>query len=142
MKTFVPKVDMNKKKWYLVDAEGKTLGRVAVRIASILRGKHTPEYTPHLDAGDFVVVINADKIGYTGKKETDKLYYHHTGYIGHIKADPLEKLMKEKPEEALKKAVCGMLPKGPLGRDMFRKLKVYSGGAHPHRAQRPVALSD
>jgi len=140
MKTYLPKVDMNTKKWYLVDAEGKILGRLAARIAHVLRGKHNPSYTPSLDTGDFVVVVNAEKVAYTGKKETDKIYYHHTGYIGHLKAKPLGELLKEKPEEALKQAVWGMLPKGRLGRDMLSKLKVYTGGAHPHKAQKPEAL--
>ncbi len=141
MKTFVPKVDRNTKKWFLVDAEGKTLGRLAVKIAVILRGKHNPQFTPDMDTGDFVVVVNADKIRYTGKKETDKLYQHHTGYIGSIKSVSLGKLLEEKPTEALKKAVNGMLPSGPLARDMFKKLKVYAGPVHPHEAQKPSPLA-
>lgn len=140
MKTFLPKVDPNTKKWYLIDAEGKTLGRLATRIATILRGKHRPTYTPSLDTGDFVVVVNAEKVHFTGKKLTDKIYYHHSMYPNGLKSVPLEKIMAECPEEALKKAVYGMLPKGPLGRDMFKKLKVYTGTEHPHRAQTPVAL--
>jgi len=140
MKTFVPKVDKNTKKWFLVDAEGKTLGRLAVKIATVLRGKHSPQYSPDMDTGDFVVVVNAGKIRYTGKKDTDKLYHHHTGYIGGIKSVSLGTLLEEKPVEALKKAVNGMLPSGPLARDMFKKLKVYAGPSHPHEAQNPTAL--
>lgn len=140
MKTFLPKVDANSKKWYVIDAEGKTLGRLATKIATILRGKHRPTYTPSLDTGDFVVVVNAEKVHFTGKKLTDKIYYHHSQYPNGLKSVPLEKIMAECPEEALKKAVYGMLPKGPLGRDMFKKLKVYVGSEHPHRAQMPVAL--
>lgn len=140
MKTYLPKVDPNTKKWYLIDAEGKTLGRLATRIATILRGKHRPTFTPSLDTGDFVVVVNAEKVHFTGKKLTDKIYYHHSMYPNGLKSVPLEKIMAECPEEALKKAVHGMLPKGPLGRDMFKKLKVYTGTEHPHRAQMPVAL--
>ncbi len=140
MKTFLPKVDVNSKKWYVIDAEGKTLGRLATKIATILRGKHRPTYTPSLDTGDFVVVVNAEKVHFTGKKLTDKIYYHHSQYPNGLKSIPLEKIMTECPEEALKKAVYGMLPKGPLGRDMFKKLKVYAGTEHPHRAQMPVAL--
>lgn len=142
MKTFLPKVDVNAKTWYLVDANGKTLGRLAARIATILRGKHKPTFTPSIDMGDFVVVVNAEKIGYTGSKYTDKIYYHHTMYPNGLKSDPLRKLLTEKPEEVLRKAVWGMLPKGPLGRDMVKKLKIYSGEAHPHKAQMPVALGD
>lgn len=140
MKTFRPEVDHNKKKWHLVNAEGQTLGRMASRVAAILRGKHTPLFTPSIDTGDFVVVINAEKVGVTGKKMTDKIYYHHSMYPNGLKSVPLEKLMSERPEEVIKKAVWGMLPKGPLGRDMFKKLKVYTGSNHPHQAQSPVAL--
>jgi large subunit ribosomal protein L13 len=133
---------MDKKKWYLVDANGKTLGRVATRIASVLRGKHTPNYTPSIDMGDFVVVINAEKVHLTGNKLAQKVYYHHSGYIGGIKTVAVEKLLKERPAEVLKKAVYGMMPKGVLGRAMFSKLKVYAGDAHPHKAQTPVPLGD
>jgi len=140
MKTYRPKIDMNTKKWYVVDAEGKTLGRLASRIASILRGKHRADYTPSLDTGEFVVVVNAEKVGFTGKKAEDKVYYHHTGYMGGIKGVTLGRLLQEKPEEVLKKAVWGMLPTGRLGRDMFKKLKVYSGATHPHEAQKPEPL--
>ncbi|MFQ5735490.1 MAG: 50S ribosomal protein L13 [Thermodesulfobacteriota bacterium] len=142
MKTYLPKVDVTAKKWYLVDATDKTLGRLATRIATVLRGKHTPSYTPSLDMGDFVIVVNAEKIAVTGKKLTDKKYYHHSLYPGGLKTVTLERLLAEKPEEVIKKAVWGMLPHGPLGRDMFKKLKVYSGGNHPHQAQMPVAMAD
>lgn len=140
MKTYLPKNDANAKKWYLVDAKGKTLGRLASRVAAILRGKHKPDFTPSIDMGDFVVIINAEKVHVTGNKMTGKFYYHHTMYPNGLKAMPLGKLLEERPEEVLKKAVWGMLPKGPLGRDMFKKLKVYTGSSHPHKAQVPVGL--
>ncbi|MBI5493025.1 MAG: 50S ribosomal protein L13 [Deltaproteobacteria bacterium] len=140
MKTYLPKKDTNAKKWYLVDAKGKTLGRLASRVAAILRGKHKPDFTPSIDTGDFVVIINAEKVHVTGNKMTGKFYYHHTMYPDGLKAMPLGKLLEERPEEVLKKAVWGMLPKGPLGRDMFKKLKVYTGSSHPHQAQVPVGL--
>lgn len=133
---------MTKKKWHVVDANGKTLGRLASKIASVLRGKHTPLYTPSLDMGDFVVVVNAGKISVTGNKLADKNYYHHSGYPGGIKEISLERLLEKKPEEAIKKAVWGMLPKGVLGRAMFKKLKVYATETHPHVAQNPVPLAD
>lgn len=142
MNTYMPKADVNGKKWYLVDARDKNLGRLASRIAAVLRGKHKPTFTPSIDTGDFVIVVNAEKISYTGNKFTDKIYYHHSMYPNGLKAKPLGKLLEERPEEVLKKAVWGMLPKGRLGRDMFKKLKVYTGDAHPHRAQTPVALAD
>ncbi len=142
MKTYLPKVDVTKQKWYLVDATDKTLGRLATKIASVLRGKHTPLYTPSIDMGDFVIVVNAEKVAVTGNKMTGKKYYHHSMYPGGLKTVPLEKLMAEQPEEVIRKAVWGMLPKGPLGRDMFKKLKVYKGGAHPHQAQTPVAMAE
>ncbi len=142
MKTFIPRVDRNAKKWFVVDAEGKTLGRLASRVASVLRGKHNPQYAPDMDTGDFVIVVNAEKIRYTGKKDSDKVYYRHTGYIGGIKAVTMGKLLENKPEEVLKKAVRGMLPSGPLARDMFRKLKVYAGPTHPHDAQKPAPLPE
>lgn len=142
MKTYLPKVDVTKKKWFVVDATDKTLGRLASRIATVLRGKHTPLYTPSLDMGDFVIVVNAEKVAVTGKKMTDKMYYHHSMYPGGFKTVPLEKLMAERPDEVIRKAVWGMLPKGPLGRDMIKKLKVYKGNAHPHQAQAPVAMAD
>lgn len=138
-RTFFEKSE-NKKKWFVVDADRKNLGRIASRIAAILKGKHKPTYTPFIDTGDFVIVINADKISYTGKKKTDKIYYHHTMYPAGLRAVSLGKIMEEKPEEAIKKAVWGMLPKGRLGRDMFRKLKVYAGDKHSHQAQKPEYL--
>ncbi len=142
MGTYIPKVDMKTKKWHLIDASDKTLGRLATRIAAILRGKHRPDFTTYIDTGEFVVVVNAEKIAVTGKKLTDKIYYHHSMYPNGLKSKPMEKLLSESPEEVLKKAVWGMLPKGRLGRDMFKKLKVYAGGEHPHKAQMPVALTD
>lgn len=142
MKTYLPKVDVNAKKWFIVDASDKTLGRLASRIATVLRGKHRPTFTPHLDMGDFVVVVNAEKIGYTGDKYDGKIYYHHSMYPTGLKSESLRKLLNEKPEEVIKKAVWGMLPKGRLGRDMFKKLKVYTGPEHPHKAQMPTALAD
>lgn len=141
MKTFIPKTDVHSKKWFLVDANGKTLGRMASSIAAILRGKHKPIFTPHIDTGDFVVVVNAEKVGFTGNKSTDKIYYHHTMYPNGLKAKSLGKVLADKPEDALKKAVWGMLPKGRLGRDMYKKLKVYSGTAHPHQAQGPEPIT-
>lgn len=129
-----------KKDWYLIDAKDKTLGRLATTIARYLRGKHKPEYTPHSDTGDFIVVINAEKIHVTGNKEHDKLYYHHTGYQGGIKEISFEKLLQKAPEQIIEHAVKGMLPKGPLGRQVFSKLKVYAGAEHPHTAQQPKPL--
>ena len=126
--------------WLLVDAENKILGRLAVEIAHRLRGKHKPIYAPFMDAGDFVIVVNAEKIALTGKKLTDKVYYHHSGYPGGIKAITAGKLLKEKPEELLRTAVKGMLPKNTLGRAMLKKLKIYTGGDHPHEAQCPRIL--
>ncbi|MDX1347176.1 MAG: 50S ribosomal protein L13 [Thiomicrorhabdus chilensis] len=140
MKTFVAKPAEIKRDWYIVDAEGKTLGRLAADIASRLRGKHKPEYTPHADCGDYIVVINAEKIAVTGKKRNDKMYYHHTGYVGHLKSTNFEKLIDKAPQRPIEFAVKGMLPKGPLGRAMFKKLKVYAGTDHPHTAQQPKAL--
>ena len=126
--------------WYLVDATGKTLGRLASEIARRLRGKHKAEYTPHVDTGDYIVVVNAEKIHVTGNKMKDKIYYHHTGYIGGIKSASLEKVLQTHPERAIEKAVKGMMPRGPLGRQMFSKLKVYAGTEHKHVAQQPVPL--
>ncbi|MBI5892094.1 MAG: 50S ribosomal protein L13 [Deltaproteobacteria bacterium] len=131
----------NEKKWFVVDARDKILGRLASRVATILRGKHKPIYTPFIDTGDFVVVVNADKVAWTGKKDTDKIYYHHTMYPAGLRAVSFGKLLEEKPEEVIKKAVWGMLPKGSLGRDMLKKLKVYAGENHPHDAQRPEKLA-
>ena len=139
-KTFSAKPETVKRDWYVVDADGKTLGRLATEIASRLRGKHKPEYTPHVDTGDYIVVINCEKITVTGAKRTDKVYYHHTGFIGGIKSITFDKLLVKAPEQIIEKAVKGMLPKGPLGRAMFRKLKVYAGPEHQHAAQQPQVL--
>ena len=140
MKTFSAKSDEVDRKWYLIDATGKTLGRLAADIASRLRGKHKVEYTPHVDTGDYIVVINAEKIRVTGNKLQDKKYYRYTGYVGNLKSISLEKLLKEKPERVIQKAVKGMLPRNPLGRKMFSKLKVFSGPDHDHAAQQPIPL--
>ena len=140
MKTFRPKVDDIDRKWFVVDAEGKTLGRLASSLATRLRGKHKPIFTPGMDTGDFIVVVNAGKVAVTGNKLLDKTYYHHTNYPGGIRSITLEKLMETKPEEAIKKAVWGMLPKGTLGRAIFKKLKVYPTAEHPHTAQKPESL--
>jgi large subunit ribosomal protein L13 len=140
MKTFSAKPQNVEHNWLLVDAEGQTLGRIAAEIASRLRGKHKPEYTPHVDTGDFVVVINADKVRVTGNKAKDKMYHHHTGFPGGLKSFSFEKLIERAPERVLKLAIKGMLPRTPLGRAMFKKLKVYAGNEHPHAAQQPQAL--
>ncbi|MCP4270543.1 MAG: 50S ribosomal protein L13 [Gammaproteobacteria bacterium] len=140
MKTFSAKPASVKRDWYVVDAEGKTLGRMATEIARRLRGKHKAEYTPHVDTGDYIVVVNAEKVKVTGKKATDKIYYSHTGYPGGIKEINFEKLIALKPEMIIEKAVKGMLPRNPLGRAMFRKLKVYAGNEHNHAAQQPQTL--
>ncbi len=128
------------RKWYIIDAKDLVLGRVATRIATVLRGKHRPQYTPHADCGDHVIVINADKIRVTGNKETAKVYHHHTGYAGGLKSITLEKQREKHPERILEAAVKGMMPKGPLGRSMLKKLKVYAGSEHPHAAQKPEEL--
>ena len=141
MKTTAFKKSDVQEKWYLVDAEGKILGRMATEIANILRGKNKPIFTPNQDLGDHVIVINADKVVLTGKKETQKTYYHHTGYIGGIKSITLKKLRAEKPERVVQYAVNGMLPKTKLGNAIAKKLKVYSGDSHPHHAQKPELLS-
>ena len=141
MKTFSAKPESVERDWFVVDATGKVLGRVAAEIATRLRGKHKPEYTPHVDTGDYIVVVNAEKIRVTGNKARDKKYYHHTGYIGGIKEISFEKLIDKAPERALETAVKGMLPKGPLGRAMLKKLKVYAGEQHPHSAQQPRELT-
>jgi large subunit ribosomal protein L13 len=140
MKTFSAKPEAVRRGWYIVDADGKTLGRLATELARRLRGKHKPEYTPHVDTGDYIIVVNAEKIRVTGDKLKDKLYHHHTGYIGNMKSEPLEKLLQRAPERALEQAVKGMLPRNPLGRQMFKKLKVVRGADHPHQAQQPIAL--
>ncbi len=136
----MPKASEVDRRWYLVDAEGKVLGRLATEIASILRGKNKPEYTPHMDMGDFVVVVNADKVVLTGKKEQQKLYRRHTGYPSGLREVPYERMMEKHPERVLEKAVRGMLPKNSLGRAMFRKLKVYAGPNHKHEAQMPEKI--
>jgi len=142
MKTyFAKKEEPIDKKWVLIDAEGKILGRMATEIADILRGKNKPVYTPHVDTGDFVVVINAEKVRLTGRKWDQKVYYHHSGYIGGIKAHPAREVLEKKPEELVRYAVKRMLPKNRLGRKMFTKLKVYRGSEHPHEAQLPIPRS-
>ena len=140
MKTFVATPSTIKRDWLVIDADGLTLGRLASEIALRLRGKHKPEYTPFLDTGDYVIVINASKVKVTGKKAQDKMYYHHTGFPGGIKSESFEKLLARKPEDVIETAVRGMLPKGPLGRAMFRKLKVYAGETHNHAAQQPQVI--
>jgi len=140
MKTFSAKAEEINREWFLVDAEGKTLGRMASEIALRLRGKHKPEFTPHVDTGDYIVVINADKVAVTGNKLNDKVYHHHTGYVGNLKSIKLKDMLAKQPERVIEKAVKGMLPKNTLGRQMYRKLKVYAGAAHPHEAQEPKAL--
>jgi len=140
MKTFIPGKDELKKKWYLIDAEGKILGRLATQIAMILSGKNKPIYTPHLDTGDFVVVINAAKVKVTGRKEEKKIYYYHSGYIGSLKERTLGEMRQRKPEEIIYRAVKGMIPKNKLGRKMLTKLKVYPGEDHLHQAQKPEKI--
>lgn len=140
MKTFSAKPEAVKRDWFVVDAEGKTLGRLATEVASRLRGKHKPEYTPHVDTGDYIVVVNAEKVRVSGRKATDKMYHRHTGYIGGLKSVSFEKLIAHKPEMVIELAVKGMLPKNSLGRTMFRKLKVYAGSEHKHAAQQPQQL--
>jgi len=130
-----------KRNWFVVDLEGKILGRAATEIARVLRGKHKPVYSPSFDAGDFVIVLNAGKVRLTGNKLADKMYYHHTGYPGGIRSINAEKLLEKRPEDLIKKAVKGMLPKNKLGRQMFKKLKVYTGADHPHAAQQPKELT-
>lgn len=141
MKTYSAKPNAVPQEWYVVDAAGKTLGRLASEIAHRLRGKHKPEYTPHVDTGDYIVVVNAEKIAVTGNKSKDKVYHHHTGYPGGLKSITFEKLIDKAPERVLQTAVKGMLPKNPLGRAMFKKLKVYAGAEHPHASQQPKELS-
>jgi large subunit ribosomal protein L13 len=141
MKTFSARNETAQHNWYLVDASGKTLGRLCAELAHRLRGKHKPEYTSHVDTGDYLVVINADKITVTGTKGKTKLYHHHTGYTGGIRTFSFNEMMAKSPEEVIKIAVKGMIPRTPLGRDMMRKLKVYSGDQHPHTAQQPAPLS-
>ena len=141
MKTYSAKAGEVSRDWFVVDAADKTLGRLATEIAHRLRGKHKPEYTPHVDTGDYIVVINAEKVKVTGAKATDKMYHHHTGYPGGLKSISFEKLIDKAPERVIQGAVKGMLPRNPLGRAMFKKLKVYAGSEHPHAAQQPQALN-
>ena len=140
MKTFIAKNETVQRDWYVVDAEGKTLGRLAAALAYRLRGKHKPVFTPHVDTGDYLVVINADKIVATGNKMRDKMYHRFTRYIGNLKTESLGQALERHPERVIEIAVKGMLPKGPLGRAMYRKLKVYKGSEHPHAAQQPQQL--
>jgi len=140
MKTFSAKKDEVQRKWYLVDAEDKILGRLASEIAVRLRGKHKPIYTPHVDTGDYIVVINADKVRMTGRKLKQKVYYRHSGYPGGLKSITAEKLQQKRPEELVRLVVKGMLPKNSLGRDMIKKMKIYAGEKHPHQAQNPEIL--
>lgn len=137
MRTFIPKKDDIVKKWWLVNAEGKILGRLATQVADLLRGKRKPQFTSHLDTGDFVVIINAEKIRVSGRKLDQKTYYSHSQYPGGLKEEKLKDLLERKPEEVIKKAVWGMIPKGKLGRAVYKKLKVYRGPSHPHEAQNP-----
>ena len=140
MKTYSAKAETVERDWFLIDADGKTLGRLASEIARRLRGKHKPVYTPHVDTGDYIVVINAEKVRVTGNKAQDKMYYRHSGYMGGLKEINFEDLIQKAPERVIETAVKGMLPKNPLGRAMFRKLKVYAGAQHRHQAQQPQIL--
>ncbi len=137
MKSFIAKPAEVERKWYVVDADGKTLGRLASEVASVLRGKNKPTFTPHVDCGDYVIVINAEKVAVTGKKRAEKIYKKHTGYPGGLREITFDKLQQKKPEEIIRHAVKGMLPDGKLGRQMFKKLKVYAGAEHGHAAQKP-----
>ncbi|MCZ6659014.1 MAG: 50S ribosomal protein L13 [Gammaproteobacteria bacterium] len=140
MKTVSMRAEDVRRSWYVVDAENQTLGRLASGIASRLRGKHKPEFTPHVDTGDYIIVVNADKVHVTGNKESGKIYYRHSGYPGGIKGTSLGRMRETHPERIIEKAVKGMLPRNPLGRAMFKKLKVYAGVSHPHAAQQPQPL--
>ena len=140
MKTYVAKPTDRERNWLVVDANGKTLGRLATQIADVLRGKRKPEYTPHIDTGDFVVVINAEKVAVSGKKRQDKHYYRHSGYPGGLRSRTFEEMIARRPEEVLRLAVKGMLPRNRLGRQQLRKLKIYAGPDHPHQAQQPAPL--
>ena len=140
MKSYMASPATIERKWYVVDAEGKTLGRLASEVAKVLRGKNKPEYTPHVDTGDYVIIINADKAILTGRKLDQKIYYHHSGYTGGMSETKYRDLMNDKPEFAVRHAITGMLPKGPLGRQMAKKLFVYAGENHPHAAQKPETL--
>lgn len=140
MKSFMASPSTVERKWYVVDAEGKTLGRLASEVANVLRGKNKPTYTPHIDTGDYAIVVNAEKIQVTGKKLDQKIYYHHSEYVGGMKEATLREMMQKKPEFVITHAVKGMLPKGPLGRQMLKKLHVYAGPEHNHAAQKPETL--
>lgn len=140
MKTFMANPDKIDRKWYVVDAKGATLGRLASEVASVLRGKNKPEFTPHADCGDYVIVINAAQVKVTGKKLDQKIYYNHSEYVGGMRETTLRELLAKKPERVVELAVKSMLPKGPLGRDMYRKLHVYAGESHGHQAQKPVVM--
>ena len=142
MKTYSAKPLEVERKWYLIDAEGQTLGRLAVTAANLLRGKHKPQFTPNVDTGDFVIIINSAKIRVSGKKETDKMYYHHTGYPGGLKSASFKQLMEKDATLALEKAIKGMLPHNTLGQEQFNKLKIYAGAEHPHAAQKPVVYTE
>ena len=141
MQTYMANPDKFERKWYVVDAEGCTLGRLASGVASVLRGKNKPQFTPHVDTGDYVIVVNADKIKVTGKKMDQKIYYNHSDYVGGMKETTLKEMMAKKPEKVVELAVKGMLPKGPLGREMYTKLFVYAGPEHKHAAQKPEVLT-
>ena len=141
MNTYMANPDKIERKWYVVDAEGQTLGRLASEVAKVLRGKNKPVYTPHVDTGDYVIIVNADKVAVTGKKMDQKIYYHHSDYVGGMKETTLKEMMAKKPEKVLELAVKGMLPKGPLGRSMIKKLHVYAGPEHNHAAQKTLVLT-
>ncbi len=141
MNTYMANPDKIERKWYVVDAEGKTLGRLSSEVAKVLRGKNKPVFTPHIDTGDYVIVVNAEKINVTGKKLDQKIYYHHSDYVGGMKETTLREMMDKKPEKVIELAVKGMLPKGPLGRQMYKKLHVYAGPDHKHAAQKPEELT-
>lgn len=140
MKTFMASPQTIERKWYVVDATGCTLGRLSAQVAAILRGKNKPSFTPHIDTGDYVIIVNADKIAVTGKKKEQKLYRRHSGYVGGFVETTYQEMMRTKPERILEHAITGMLPKGPLGRQMYKKLFVYAGAEHPHAAQKPETL--
>ena len=141
MKTYMANPDKIERKWYVVDADGQTLGRLASEVAKVLRGKNKPVYTPHIDTGDYVIIINAEKVAVTGKKLDQKVYYHHSDYVGGMKETTLKEMLAKKPEYVMTHAVKGMLPKGPLGRSMIKKLHVYAGPEHKHEAQKPEVLT-
>lgn len=141
MNTYMPNPESVEKKWYVIDAEGQNLGRLASAVARVLRGKNKPEFTPHADMGDYVIVVNAEKVRVTGKKLDQKMYYRHSDYVGGFKSTTLREMLDKKPEKVIEHAVIGMLPKGPLGRKMAEKLHVYTGAEHPHAAQKPETLT-